>query len=371
VNTSRAIEIQRRISLSILRAPAPILRALVGPPRRSPEGFELDLQTQALLRLAALTGRTAWHEHGVERGRRLMNESGRILGARPEGSLDVADRSIPVTGGSIRLRIYTPRAMGDRPLPIVVYYHGGGFVLGSLDSHDGECRALAIGARAIVIAVDYRLAPEHRFPTPALDGLAAFRWAGARAASLGGDAGAMAVAGDSAGGNIAAVVARETRGDAVRPVFQLLVYPATDFTRSLPSHRLFRDGFLLTEEHMVWFLDQYLRNEKDLTDPLGSVLHTDDHAGVPPAMILTAGFDPLRDEGRAYADRLRDAGVRVTYRCHEGLVHGFMNMTAGVRAAARAQEEAAAVLRRELGAAADRARPAPQPSTTTSGSPSE
>jgi acetyl esterase len=341
-----SVEIQRRLAISVVRAPAPVLRAVAGPPRRSPEGYVLDPQIQALLRLNDRMRLTSWSQLGVERGRRLMERSARILAARPAGALSVRDQVIAVDGGSIALRFYMPSARG-RPLPILVYYHGGGFVLGSLDSHDGECRALALGAGAIVVSVDYRLAPEHRFPTAVDDGLAALRWIAGNAASFGGDPARIAVGGDSAGGNIAAVVARDARGDSAKIAFQLLIYPAVDFTRSHPSHRHFREGFMLTEESIDWFTDHYL-GKRDRTHHRASPLFADDHAGVPPAMILTAGFDPLRDEAKAYADKLSAAGVAVDYRCYEGLVHGFFNMSAAVDVARRALDDAVSALRRAL-----------------------
>jgi acetyl esterase len=234
----------------------------------------------------------------------------------------------------------------------VVFYHGGGFVLGSLRSHDGECRALALGAHAIVVAVDYRRAPEHPFPAAVDDGVAALRWVAGNAASFGGDAARIAVAGDSAGGNIAAVVARDTREEAERPIFQLLIYPAADCTRSHASHGHFREGFLLTKASIDWFLDHYL-GERDLTHPRASPLFAEDVGGVPPAMILTAGFDPLRDEGKAYAEKLAAAGVPVDHRCYGGLVHGFFNMTAAVEAARRALDDAVNGLRGALYASAE------------------
>jgi acetyl esterase len=339
--------LQRRLILATLNAPPALLRVLGGPPRRSPDGLELDLQTQVLVRLANLIGSADWQSHGVVGGRRLMAESSAVLSVRPEGALSVRDASIPVAGGAISARIYTPDA-APRPMPLIVFYHGGGFVLGSLDTHDGECRALALGAGAIVISVDYRLAPEHRFPTAVDDGLAAFRWAAAQAAALGGDARRLSVAGDSAGGNIAAAVARETRGQATAPVLQVLIYPALDMTRTGASHGLFRDGYLLTKASMDWFLDNYL-GSADPRDTRASPLLAEDHAGLPPAVILTAGFDPLRDDGKAYAEKLLAAGVPVTYRRFDGLVHGFFGMSVALTEARGALEFTLGELRRGLG----------------------
>jgi acetyl esterase len=344
-----AIELQRRLALSLLRARPSVLRAMAGPERRSPEGYVLDLQTQVILRLGNMLGSTEWTGRPLDKARKLMIQSSQVLNARRIASFSIRDRFIPVEGGAIGARMYVPLAQKAGPRPIVVYYHGGGFVLGSLDSHDGECRALAAETGAIVVAIDYRLAPEHRFPTAVKDALAAFRWVAQNAGSLGGDPTRIAVAGDSAGGNLSAVVALETRGDALRPCFQLLVYPCTDMTRAHPSHRLFKD-LLLTENGIDSFLANYLRTDADQRDPLASPLFASDHSGLPPAMILTAGFDPLRDEGKAYADKLTAAGVPVEYRCYEGLVHGFFSMSGAIHEAERALDDAISGLRRAFDA---------------------
>jgi len=233
-------------------------------------------------------------------------------------------------------------------LPILVYFHGGGFVMGSVVSHDGIARSFALGAECVVVSVEYRLAPEHEFPVAAMDALAAFRWTVAHAGELGGDATRVAVGGDSAGGNLAAVVSRETRRETAKPVFQLLIYPAIDFTRRGASHGFFQKGFMLDKPNIDWFTDLYVPNHGDYTHRLASPALQSDHAGGPPAMVVTAGFDPLRDEGDGYADALRAAGVRVQHARHEGLVHGFVNMNGAVRAAKRAVDEMVSVLRREL-----------------------
>jgi acetyl esterase len=345
-----SVEVQRRLATSLLRAPASVLRALAGPERRSPEGFVLDPQIQVLLRATELLGSADWYTLSLAGARALMDRSSQILTSRPGVPLTLREREIPVEGGSITARIYAREPRTDGSLPVIVYYHGGGFVLGSLESHDGECQALAARVPAIVVAVDYRLAPEHRFPTGVDDALAAFRWVVGNIAALGGDPARIAVAGDSAGGNLAAVVARETRGDAVRPVFQLLIYPGLDMTRSLPSHRHFAEGLLLTERHVAFFVACYLDSEACRRDPRASPLLAGDHAGLPPAFIMTAGFDPLRDEGDAYARALTAAGVPVYHRCYEGMVHGFFGMSGAVDASARALDEAVGGLRRALAA---------------------
>jgi acetyl esterase len=341
--------VQRRVSRSLTSLSPGTLRAVFGKEVRSPEGYVLDPQVQAIVRMSEVLGHSEWARLGVARARRAMDASSQILQPRPRGALSVHDEVIRVKGGAVRARVYKPaERSGDSALPVVVFYHGGGFVLGSLRSHDGECRAISLGVGALVIAVDYRLAPEHKFPTAVDDGVAAYLWAAENAASLGGDPQRMAVMGDSAGGNIAAVVARDLREHPRRPVFQLLVYPATDFTRSMPSHRHFEKGFFLTKASIDWFMANYLRGPEDRTHPRGSPLLTEDHVGLPPALVVTAGFDPLRDEGRAYADAMRASGVPVEHRCHEGLVHGFFSMTEGIDAARVALDDMIAALRAAL-----------------------
>lgn len=337
-------ELERAFAIGFLRLPRGVLRGVAGAPRRSPEGFELDLETQVLVRLAEKMGHGELVSLGPVRARRAMERSGRVLRPRPDGALTIDDLPVPVKDGVIHVRRYRPAGTTEA-LPLVVYFHGGGFVVGSLDSHDGELRALALALPAVVVAVDYRLSPEHKFPVPVEDGLAAFRFAASEAERWGADPARIAVAGDSAGGNLAAVVSRETRSDARKPRFQALIYPALDLTRSQPSHQLFGSGYLLTRPSLDWFLDCYTRSPDDLVHPWASPLLGDDHAGLPPAYIATAGFDLLRDEGRAYADVLRRAGTPVEYRCHEGLVHGFFQMTAGVKAAQRAFDELVVALR--------------------------
>ncbi|MFO0593502.1 MAG: alpha/beta hydrolase [Polyangiaceae bacterium] len=341
------IEAQRQATLTLMQLPHGVLRALVGAPVSSPEGFLLDPQVQAILRLSDALGHGSWARLGLEKARAGMESEAQILQARPQGALSIHDVVIRVEGGAIRARVYRP-AEATGPLPVIVFYHGGGFVLGSLKSHDGECRELSLSVHAVVVAVDYRLAPEHKFPTPVNDAIAAYEWVAENAASIGGDPAKMAVMGDSAGGNLSAVVARELRHHPRKPVFQLLVYPCTDMTRSKPSHRYFQEGFFLTKESIDWFLGAYLRSPDQETDPRASPLLAGNHQGLCPAYIVTAGFDALRDEGRAYAEALAEAGVRVKHRCVEGQIHGFFSMTGGLKSARVALDEMIAALRAEL-----------------------
>jgi acetyl esterase len=258
----------------------------------------------------------------------------------------VEDQWIETGEGALALRFYRPRSGPDR-LPATVYYHGGGFVIGNLASHDSVCRRLAVGSGSVVIAVDYRLAPEHPFPAAPTDACTAFRWVHRNAQELGIDAARIAVAGDSAGGNLAAVVCQTMRAERQpMPSFQLLLYPAVDLTRSSESYRTFADGYLLTARTMDWFVASYLTDAAQELDPRGSPLMTRELSGLPPAHVTTAGFDPLRDEGEAYATGLMAAGVPTTARCYESLIHGYMGLGGLSDASAHALDDATQALRR-------------------------
>jgi acetyl esterase len=262
----------------------------------------------------------------------------------------VEDCTIPGPAGEIPVRIYRPA--GDAPKPVIVYYHGGGWVIGGLDTHDGTCRLLATSVDAVVVSVDYRLAPEHVFPAAVDDAFTALQWVHAHAAELGGDPGRLAVAGDSAGGNLSAVVAQLARDAGGPPLcFQLLVYPATDYGCDRPSMTENAAGYFLTVDAMNWFFGHYLRGPEDGDDPRVSPLRSDDLAGLPPAFVITAEFDPLRDQGIAYAEAMRAAGVTVNARNYEGMFHGFFGMTEMMDVAKVALDDAAAELRAAFGEA--------------------
>jgi acetyl esterase len=234
--------------------------------------------------------------------------------------------------------------------PVLVYLHGGGWVIGTLDSYDATCRELAQGAGCVVVSVDYRLAPEHRYPAAPEDCYAAVQWVAANAASLGADAKRLAVGGDSAGGNLSAVVsqmARDRGGPAIR--FQLLIYPVTDADFTRRSYVDNAEGYLLTTASMRWFWDHYVPEQAKRAEPYASPLRAADLSGLPPAWVCTAEFDPLRDEGEAYAKRLQQAGVSTTLTRFDGLIHGFVSMGLVAPKAQAGVDEAIAALAKGVG----------------------
>ena len=269
--------------------------------------------------------------------------------ATPAAVAEVRNLEIPGPGGPLPIRIYIPQS-GSSKLPVIVYFHGGGWVLGDLDSHDNLCRTLAVKTDAIVVAVDYRLAPEHVFPAALEDADAALRWVVDNAQSFHGDATRIAVAGDSAGGNLAAALAlslRDQQGPAIRA--QVLLYPAVDL-RNLdrPSAVDFAQGYFLTRPRMAWFIEQYVPTVAQRSDPLASPLLASSHAGLPPALTITAGFDPLRDEGEAYAKALADGGVSSQLQRYEGVLHGFVSMDRWFPEADQATDLVASFLREQF-----------------------
>ncbi len=257
------------------------------------------------------------------------------------------DREIDGPAGQIPIRIYTPREpKPNEKLPVLVWYHGGGYVIGDLDTHDSVCRALANEADCIVVAVDYRLAPEHKFPAAVDDCEAALKWVAKHAPEINADGARIAVGGDSAGGNLATVVSILAR-DAGFPniVFQLLIYPVTAPEPETKSHHAFAEGYLLTRKTITWFFTHYIRSSKDTKDFRYAPLEADDLSSLPPALIIVAGYDPLRDEGVEYAEAMIHAGNRVRLSNYEGMVHGFYLMGGMVDASRRAVSESAAMLR--------------------------
>jgi acetyl esterase len=257
----------------------------------------------------------------------------------------VRDYRVPSVNGDVLVRVFTPRAAA--PLPALVYFHGGGWVTGDVETHEGICRTLANAAGCVVASVDYRCAPEFTFPTAADDAYAATCWVATEAAALGVDAGRIAVGGDSAGGNLAAVVALMARDrGGPRLTFQALVYPVTDHDFENASYRENADGYLLTRDSMRWYWDQYVPRAVDRNNPYAAPMRAASLAGLPPALVITAEYDPLRDEGEAYATKLAAAGVPVSHTRYPGMIHAFFRFTNSIDAARAAVAEVVAALQK-------------------------
>lgn len=295
--------------------------------------YRLDPQARALLERIAAAGAPALHTVSAPEARILYHKYCKPLQPPVPDVALAEDSSFRGPAGAVPVRIY--RAAGtnaDDVLPALVYFHGGGWTYGDLDSHDIVCRSIANHARGALVSVAYRLAPEEKFPAALEDCVAAARWAAAEAKDLRIDASRIAVGGDSAGGNLAAVVALMLRGYAPKLALQLLIYPALDERCDSPSHRRYANGFILDRDGIFWCRSNYLRGEDDIGDWRASPILASDHGGLAPAYIITAGFDPLLDEGAAYAEKLTAAGVPVTYECFEGMVHGFITMGGAIAA---------------------------------------
>jgi acetyl esterase len=330
VELSTRERIEARLARALMALPPGVQRRLAGTPVEI-DGQRLECDTQLLLRLRGLNPRPEYNELPVAEARReLDHQAAGVAGpAWPVREVRTLD------AGGRPARLYWPEDESDA---FLVYFHGGGHVLGSLDSHDQTCRFLAREGRMRVLSVDYRLAPEHPFPAAIDDCLAAYEWALEHAP----DPTRIAVGGDSAGGNLAAAVSQLADR---KPAMQLLIYPVCDFTEKRDSYRLFGEDFLLTERNMDWYRANYVPDEDAARDPRASPLLADDLSGAPRTYLTIAGFDPLRDEALAYGRRLEEAGADVTVALHEGLIHGFANMTRLGRSAPAAMRAAAAALR--------------------------
>jgi len=342
--TTKAAAAKGTVMRSLLKLPKPVIRRLAGKPVVV-DGKTLHPEMQLVLKLEKLES-PAVETLPVTRGRKQVVASARLAGGTlPIGA--VTDRTIDGPAGRLNLRFYTPSGMRGAA-PALCFIHGGGWIYGDLESHDATCRFLAEEAQVRVIAVDYRLAPEAPFPAAADDTWAAYQWIVDNAQGIGVDTARLAVGGDSAGGNLAAIIAqRATRDGFHTPTYQLLIYPATDFVTERVSRTTFAEGFYLTKAFMDLANENYLLGDEELDDPRLSPVRND-VKGVAPAYVVTAGFDPLLDEGKEFADKLRDAGVAVEYVCEEGLIHGFANMVALGTAAPKAMRRAAAALQRGL-----------------------
>ncbi|MCG6203497.1 alpha/beta hydrolase [Rhodopseudomonas sp. HC1] len=290
---------------------------------------KLDPDAAAVYKAFQDAGRPAYEDLSADEARAYYLAARVVSNPEPRELASVQSVAIPGPAGDIPARIYTPKTLRqDNGLaPALVFFHGGGWVIGNLDTHDVVCRAIADEGQLIVISVDYRLAPEHKFPAAVDDAIAATRWIADNARKLGIDAEEISVGGDSAGGNLAAVVAIDAR-DHGGPMLagQVLIYPATDFAMSHPSHSEPETSVLLTHSVIRWFRDHYLGGSHDAEDWRASPARVETLAGLPPAFVITAGADPLRDEGDEYARRLEDAGVPVKHRTYPGQFHGFFTM---------------------------------------------
>jgi acetyl esterase len=344
---------RERVEVGIARAMSALPpRTQIRLSRKAPvqlDGLTLEPDIQLLLVLMERQGRPPIETLPPPLAREVVRRQSDLYAGREIPVGEVRDIEVEGAEGPIRARHYAPAEAGG-PHPLIVYYHGGGFVICDLETHDAPCRVLCRHAGAHVLSIDYRLAPEHAFPAPVDDCQAALRWASQHAEELGADPARIAVAGDSAGGNLATVMCHLARsGENPMPTFQLLIYPVTDFANNAESRATFGEGFFLTQAEMDWLNEHYVLScGADANDPRLSPLLIEDLSGMPPAYVITAGFDPLRDEGEAYVERLRDAGNRVVLRRFPGLIHGFINMTAASRSSRDALIEVAGAARAML-----------------------
>ena len=304
----------------------------------------LDPQAAALLDKVRAANNPEYWQLTPQEAREAHNRRANVLGIPPATVFAVQDRTIPGPAAAIPLRIYKPRKSAT-PLPVLVFLHGGGHVIGSLDSYDAICRQLALEADCVVVSVDYRLAPEHKFPAGVDDAFAALAWVGRNAAEFNGDANRLAIGGDSAGGNLAAVcaiLARDSGGPPLR--FQLLVYPRTAPDEEFPSHYAFAEGHMLTRRSILWFHDHYRASDADRNDFRYAPLIHPDLSGLPPALVIVGECDPLRDDGIAYAKRLEAHGTHAELALYEGMIHPFLSLGGALDAGRHALTRAAQAL---------------------------
>lgn len=342
------VAVQRLVLRTLLSLPSPILRMMSGGTPVYRGGRTLDPRFQFLA--AAAARRPPIIDLPPEEARRVNAAALAAMSAPPEPDVRSEPLAIPAPQGAIPARDYRP-ARQDPQAPVLVFAHFGGGVLGDLETSDAFCSILASLVRCPVVSVDYRLAPEHRFPAGLEDTLAAYRWCRDNAERFGAPAGQAMIGGDSMGGNFAAVIPQILKAEGEpQPALQLLVYPAVDMGSETPSMAIYADAFPLTRPLMDWFLAHYLGPEADPADLRASPLKADSLQGLAPAVVATAGFDPLVDQGEAYARRLIEAGVPTAYRCYDSLAHGFTAFTGAVPAAGEACREIAGLVRDALDA---------------------
>ena len=309
----------------------------------------VDADLQKILDLIKAADRPAYKDIPVAEARAGYQVTVGLFDPDGEEIHHREDRTIPGPGGDIPIRVYWPRQAADRELGVFIYLHGGGFVIGDLDTHDHLCRRLANRGDCIVVSVHYRLAPEHPFPAAGEDCIAAMNWCAANGAELGGDPTRLAIGGDSAGGNLSAVCALEAR-DKGGPdlALQMLIYPGVAADANSASHGEFAEGYLLTGENIAWFWEQYAGGQDLTANPAFAPLIAADHRGLAPAEIIVGGHDPLRDEGIAYGETLRAAGVTANVVNYEGAIHAFMQFYGASQACREAVDHCGAVLKRAL-----------------------
>lgn len=318
------IPVQAATMRAAMALPRSVRRLLAGRPIEL-DGQTLDLDAQLMLRINQFAGIRLAAE-SPEAARTSLNASAKIAERVNRPPMQSRPVRIPARGGELHARLYIPNHVGTNA-PLLVFYHGGGWVVGNVETHDDTVRFLAQHAGVRALSVDYRLAPEDPFPAAVEDAIDTYDYVVANAEELGADPNRIAVGGDSAGGNLAAVVAQQAKDSGSHlPAFQLLIYPEVDFVNRRASRELFSDGFFLTDDDMNWFEHRYVPAGTDKSDPRLSPLLAKDLTGLPPAAVITAGFDPLRDNGEAYYDALKTAGVPVTLHRHWDLIHGFVNL---------------------------------------------
>jgi len=310
-----------------------------------PNTVNLDPQAKALLTFLAQDGRIPYSQITPPLARAQYVELCRRTRKPDEWAVDADDVTLPGPTGTLHARVYRPRGAGDAALPALLYFHGGGWCIGDIDTHDAACRQLTQEAGCAVLSLDYRLAPEHRFPAAVEDCFAALKFAIGEGRRLGLDPTRLAVGGDSAGGNLAAVAALRARDAGITLKGQVLIYPATDFAGDTASHEDYAEGFLLTRESVAWFGGNYI-DASGHGDWRASPLRAPDLARLPPALVIVGEFDVLRDESRAYAEALRRAGNEASFHLYPGMIHGFFTMGGIIAAADRAMAQSADFLKK-------------------------
>ena len=350
-----ARDLQGKAANLALRMPISWVNIMAGP-SVTVDGRTLDSRTQWLLQLLARNGQPPIEKSTVAEARTNYDAFMLQMGGSAQPIGEIVDRIVDLSGAMAgdaparrtRVRVYRPAGTVARLLPAILYFHGGGWVMGSLEGYDLVYRYFCARTGCAVVAIDYRLAPEHKFPAAIDDAVAAFRWLAADAVALGIDPARIVIAGDSAGGNIAAAAARLLRDEPRPPCLQWLMFPATDLAFDSASYKSCGEGFFVSRAAMEWFRGHYLNDPAEIDDPRASPLRAADLSGSAPALVFTNGIDPLRDEGQAYADRLTAAGVKTVHREFESLIHGFIGMRGALQAAARAMDDMVAGLRHEL-----------------------